>query len=218
MLKPRDTGSRVSCSWWKMPILLVEIEKPCIIHSCKQIVLCLILKLILLYTNRPFYQQPTARPSGNDYSYRRMDGGLHINGGLPQGDSIPMHLTNGYGDNMTNVCPVIDTVMHVRVSSYWYYNACAWHPLSHPLPWKQKGCAMRESCVLRLSVWNPKKGAQVNFMQWKLGIMSQWAWFDLNICLVKTLLYNFASGSPNKSNRTVRRINSLVSMFGDKFS
>lgn len=55
-----------------------------------------------------FFFQPTARPPGNDFSYRRMDGGPHMNGGVLQEDSVPMHLTNGYADNMlTNVCPHI---------------------------------------------------------------------------------------------------------------
>lgn len=63
-----------------------------------------------------FFFQPTARPPGNDFSYRRMDGGPHMNGGVPQEDSVPMHLTNGYADNMlTNVCPHIKiSVMHVN--------------------------------------------------------------------------------------------------------
>ena len=46
-----------------------------------------------------FSQQPNARPSGNDYSYRRMDA-PHINGGLPQSNAVPTHLTNGYAENM----------------------------------------------------------------------------------------------------------------------
>lgn len=68
------------------------------------------------YTNRCIFFQPTARPPGNDFSYRRMDGGPHMNGGVPQEDSVPMHLTNGYADNMlTNVCPHIKiSVMHVN--------------------------------------------------------------------------------------------------------
>lgn len=39
-----------------------------------------------------------------------------MNGGVPQEDSVPMHLTNGYADNMlTNVCPHIKiSVMHVN--------------------------------------------------------------------------------------------------------
>ena len=46
--------------------------------------------------------QPNAR-RGNDYSYARMDG-PHINGGIPHGDTVPTHLTNGYAENMmTNV-------------------------------------------------------------------------------------------------------------------
>ena len=85
-------------------------------------------------------QQPTARHSGYDYSYRRMDGGLHINGELLQGDSIPMHLTNGYADNtMANVCPTI----HVTVM----------HELEMACPEKTAGLChchtMRDSCVLR---------------------------------------------------------------------
>ncbi|KAL9955018.1 hypothetical protein ACROYT_G042614 [Oculina patagonica] len=60
--------------------------------------------------------KPTARPSGNDYSYRRMDGGLHLNGGLPQGDSIPTHLTNGYADNMmANGDDAVEFSVNVRI-------------------------------------------------------------------------------------------------------
>ena len=69
---------------------------------------CLNINEVWCYANRYIFLQPTARPPGNDFSYRRMDGGPHINGGVPQEDSVPMHLTNGYADNMlTNVCPDI---------------------------------------------------------------------------------------------------------------
>ena len=69
---------------------------------------CLNINEVWCYANRYIFLQPTARPPGNDFSYRRMDGGPHINGGVPQENSVPMHLTNGYADNMlTNVCPDI---------------------------------------------------------------------------------------------------------------
>lgn len=60
--------------------------------------------------------KPTARPPGNDFSYRRMDGGPHMNGGVPQEDSVPMHLTNGYADNMlTNGDEAVEFSVNVRI-------------------------------------------------------------------------------------------------------
>lgn len=68
--------------------------------------------------------QPAARLPGNDYSYRRMDGGPHMNGGVPQEDSVPMHLTNGYADNMlTNVCLHL-TVVHVLFPATFVNSLC----------------------------------------------------------------------------------------------
>lgn len=60
------------------------------------------------------FQQPTARVPANNYSHRRMEDRPHMNGGLRQENSIPMHLTNGYADNnntMANVS-VTKTLLH----------------------------------------------------------------------------------------------------------
>ncbi|KAM7451397.1 Maguk P55 subfamily member [Porites harrisoni] len=58
--------------------------------------------------------KPNAR-RGNDYSYARMDG-PHINGGIPHGDAVPMHLTNGYAENMmTNGDEAVEFSVNVRI-------------------------------------------------------------------------------------------------------
>lgn len=47
-----------------------------------------------------------------------------MNGGVLQEDSVPMHLTNGYADNMlTNVCLHL-TVMHVLFSATFVNSLC----------------------------------------------------------------------------------------------
>ena len=66
--------------------------------------------------------QPNAR-HGNDYSYVRMDG-PHINGGIPHGDTVPTHLTNGYAENMmTNV-----SVFYTWYSLFLFFvcTVCTW--------------------------------------------------------------------------------------------
>lgn len=58
--------------------------------------------------------KPNAR-RGNDYSYIRMDA-PHINGGIPHGNEVPTHLTNGYAENMmTNGDDAVEFSVNVRI-------------------------------------------------------------------------------------------------------
>lgn len=62
--------------------------------------------------------KPTARVPANNYSHRRMEDRPHMNGGLRQENSIPMHLTNGYADNnntMANGDDAVEFAVNVRI-------------------------------------------------------------------------------------------------------
>ena len=94
--------------------------------------------------------QPNAR-RGNDYSYARMDG-PHINGGIPHGDTVPTHLTNGYAENMmTNV-----SVFYTWYSLFLFCacTVCTWKSANNRCntykPWitsgLKKSMKVRETC------------------------------------------------------------------------
>ena len=71
------------------------------------------------------FQQPNARAPSRDNSYVRIDS-LHLNGMPPKNSRIPMHLTNGYAENMMADVSILFCIRINTLSGFYFFLWQTW--------------------------------------------------------------------------------------------